>query len=202
VDARRTPKLVLRAHLPDQRTQFHLDSRAPSPQVRFLAPNSDESRPDATHHRFRLDNRNDRQDRWKPSIYLDEEPAVVVGKLGSTPRLAPQNDQLMSEHRILRLKPALRLERRGQHGQNKPNQRDYRASLADSVTRKIRIGFSAHTAILPTRDFNGDIEQACLTAGQSAGNIGEILPAGEIIRRMTSEAKAALDRLAAKREAA
>jgi hypothetical protein len=92
-----------------------------------------------------LDNRNDRQDRWKPSIHLDEEPAVVVGKLGSTPRLAPQNDQLMSEHRILRLKPALRLERRGQHGQNKPNQRDYRASLADSVTRKIRIGFSAHT---------------------------------------------------------
>ena len=145
MDARRTPKLVLRAHLPDQRTQFHLDSRAPSPQVRFLAPNSDESRPDATHHRFRLDNRNDRQDRWKPSIYLDEEPAVVVGKLGSTPRLAQQNDQLMSEHRILRLKPALRLERRGQHGQNKPNQRDYRASLADSVTRKIRIGFSAHT---------------------------------------------------------
>jgi transposase len=27
--------------------------------------------------RFRLDNRNDRQDRWKPSIHLDEEPAVV-----------------------------------------------------------------------------------------------------------------------------
>ena len=48
----------------------------------------------------------------------------------------------------------------------------------------------------------GDIEQACMTAGQSAGNISEILPAGEIIRRMTSEAKAALDRLAAKREAA
>jgi hypothetical protein len=29
VDAWRTPKLVLRAHLPDQRSQFHLDSRAP-----------------------------------------------------------------------------------------------------------------------------------------------------------------------------
>jgi len=53
------------------------------------------------HQRFRLDNRNDRRDRWKPSIHLDEEPAVVVGKLGSTPHLAPQNDQLMSEHRIL-----------------------------------------------------------------------------------------------------
>src|SRR6266852_2094429 len=87
---------------------------------------------------------------WKPTIYLGEEPAVIVGKLGSTPHLAPQDDQLMSEHRIFRLKPALRLERRGQHGQNKPNQRDHRASLADSVTRKIRIRFSIHTGHDPS----------------------------------------------------
>jgi NAD(P)H-dependent flavin oxidoreductase YrpB (nitropropane dioxygenase family) len=53
-----------------------------------------------------------------------------------------------------------------------------------------------YSAILPTRDFDGDIEQACLTAGQSAGNINEILPAAEIVRRMTSEAKAALNRFA------
>src|SRR5216684_7990705 len=112
---------------------------------RFPTPITTKAGPMPPHQRLRLDNRNDRQDRWKPSIHLDEEPAVVVGKLGSTPHLAPQNDQLMSEHRILRLKPALRLERRGQHGQNKPNQRDHRASLADSVTRKIRIRFSVHT---------------------------------------------------------
>ena len=59
-----------------------------------------------------------------------------------------------------------------------------------------------YSAILPTRDFDGDVGQACLTAGQSVGNIDEILPAGEIVRRMTSEAKAALDGLAAMREAA
>lgn len=59
-----------------------------------------------------------------------------------------------------------------------------------------------YSAILPTRDFDGDIEQACLTAGQSAGNIDEILPAGEIVRRMTREAKAALNRLVTKGEAA
>ena len=59
-----------------------------------------------------------------------------------------------------------------------------------------------YSAILPTRDFDGDIEQACLTAGQSAGNIDEILPAGEIVRRMTNEAKAALHRFVALREAA
>jgi NAD(P)H-dependent flavin oxidoreductase YrpB (nitropropane dioxygenase family) len=59
-----------------------------------------------------------------------------------------------------------------------------------------------YSAILPTRDFDGDIEQACLTAGQSVGNIDEILPAGEIVRRMTREAEAALARLTVKREAA
>jgi NAD(P)H-dependent flavin oxidoreductase YrpB (nitropropane dioxygenase family) len=59
-----------------------------------------------------------------------------------------------------------------------------------------------YSAILPTRDFEGDIEQTCLTAGQSAGNIDEILPAGEIVRRMTNEAKAALNRLVPLREAA
>jgi NAD(P)H-dependent flavin oxidoreductase YrpB (nitropropane dioxygenase family) len=59
-----------------------------------------------------------------------------------------------------------------------------------------------YSAILPTRDFDGDIEQACLTAGQSAGNIDEILPAGEIVRRMTKEAKAALNRSVPLREAA
>jgi hypothetical protein len=90
--------------------------------------------PVPTHQRLRLDNRYDLQDRWKPSIHLDEEPAVVVGSLSSTPNPALQDDQLMSEHRILRLKPALRLERRGPHGQNKPDQRDHRANLADSVT--------------------------------------------------------------------
>jgi NAD(P)H-dependent flavin oxidoreductase YrpB (nitropropane dioxygenase family) len=74
--------------------------------------------------------------------------------------------------------------------------------IGSTVLNGQTIPVPRYSAILPTRDFNGDIEQACLTAGQSAGNIGEILPAGEIIRRMTSEAKAALDGLAAKREAA
>ena len=64
------------------------------------------------------------------------------------------------------------------------------------------IPFPRYSAILPTRDFEGDIEQACLTAGQSAGNIDEVLPAGEIVRRMTREAEAALGRVAAMREVA
>ena len=74
--------------------------------------------------------------------------------------------------------------------------------IGSTVLNGQSIPVPRYSAILPTRDFDGDIEQACLTAGQSAGNINEILPAGEIVRRMTSEAKAALDGLAAMKEAA
>ena len=49
-----------------------------------------------------------------------------------------------------------------------------------------------YSAILPTVDFRGDIEQTCLTAGQSAGNIERVLPAAEIVRTMTAEAEAVL----------
>jgi hypothetical protein len=86
------------------------------------------------HQRFRLDNRHDLQDRWKPAIHLNEEPAIVVRKMGSASHLPPQNDQLMSKYRILSLKPAFRLEWRGQRDQNEADQRYHDASLADSVT--------------------------------------------------------------------
>jgi NAD(P)H-dependent flavin oxidoreductase YrpB (nitropropane dioxygenase family) len=74
--------------------------------------------------------------------------------------------------------------------------------IGSTVLNGQKIPLPRYSAILPTRDFDGDIEQACLTAGQSAGNIDEILPAGEIVRRMRSEARAALDGLAALSEAA
>ena len=60
----------------------------------------------------------DLQDRREPSIQLDEEPAIVVRQPDPTLHLASQDDQLMSERRILGLKPALRLEWRGQNGQD------------------------------------------------------------------------------------
>ena len=55
------------------------------------------------------DDRKDLQDRRKRSIQLDKEPAIAVRELGPARNLAPQNDQLMSECRILCFKPALRL---------------------------------------------------------------------------------------------
>lgn len=52
-----------------------------------------------------------------------------------------------------------------------------------------------YSAILPTREFQGDLQQTCLTAGQSAGNIADVRPAAEIVNEMTAEAITALRRL-------
>jgi len=88
-----------------------------------------------THKRLGLDDRQDLQDRRKPSIELDQEPAIVVRKPGPAAHLTPQNDQLMSECRILRLKPALRLEWRGQDGQDEAEQCKHCAlTLGDSFS--------------------------------------------------------------------
>jgi hypothetical protein len=64
---------------------------------------------------------------------LDKKPAIVVCEPDPALHLTPQNDQLMSEHRILSLKPALRLKWRGQNGQDEAEQRDHGAlRLGDS----------------------------------------------------------------------
>lgn len=52
-----------------------------------------------------------------------------------------------------------------------------------------------YSALLPTGSFEGDLDQTCLTAGQSVGNIDAVLPAAEIVRAMTNEAAEALRRL-------
>lgn len=52
------------------------------------------------------------------------------------------------------------------------------------------------SAILPTPDTQGDFEQFNLTAGESCGNIEEIIPAGEIVRGMSREAVDVLKTLA------
>jgi hypothetical protein len=66
---------------------------------------------------------------------------------------APQDDQLMSKHRVLGFKPNLRLERRGQDGQNETEQPDHSAILGDSITSPTRIRFSVHTIILDNGQF-------------------------------------------------
>ena len=88
------------------------------------------------HERLGLDDREHLKDRRKPSIELDQEPTIVVRKPGPAAHLTPQNDQLMSERRILCFKPAPRLEWRSQDGQGKTEQCKHRAlTLGDSFGR-------------------------------------------------------------------
>jgi hypothetical protein len=51
----------------------------------------------------------------------------------------------MSKHHVLSFKPQLRLEGRGQYGQDETEQPDHSASLGDSITSSTRIRFSVHT---------------------------------------------------------
>jgi hypothetical protein len=76
-----------------------------------------------THKRLGTDDREDLQDRRKPSIQLDKEPAILVGEPDPALHLTPQNDQLMPECRILCFKSPLRLEWRGQDSQDEAEQR-------------------------------------------------------------------------------
>jgi hypothetical protein len=88
-----------------------------------------------THKRLGTDDREDLQNRRKPSIQLDEEPAIIVREPNPALHLAPQNDQLMSQYHVLRFKPALRLEWRGQNGQDEAEQCNHCAlTLGDSFS--------------------------------------------------------------------
>jgi hypothetical protein len=58
-----------------------------------------------TNEALGLDDREDLQDRRKPAIKQDKEPAIIVRKPDATREPAPQDIQLMSKHRILSFKP-------------------------------------------------------------------------------------------------
>src|ERR1700676_3082756 len=63
----------------------------------------------------------------------------------ATMQPTPQDNQLMSKHRVLSFKPQLRLEWRGQDGQHETEQPDHFANLGDSITASTRIRFSVHS---------------------------------------------------------
>src|SRR5258708_10370616 len=123
-----------------------------------------------TNQRLGTDDREDLQDRWKPAIQLDEEPAIAVCEFDAPAQLAPQNDQLMSERGIFGLKPDLGLEWRGQGGQCETQKPDHSASLGDSVTPSTRIGFSVHTRGTRSMDsaFPSSRVEACLVSDLSS----------------------------------
>src|SRR6202035_3742248 len=100
-----------------------------------------------THECLGPDDCENLQDRRKPAIQLDKEPAIMVREPDATMQPAPQDNQLMSKHCVLSLKPHLRLEWRGQDGQDETEQSDHSASLGDSITSSTRIRFSVHTGL-------------------------------------------------------
>ncbi len=132
VDAWRAPRRIFDAHSPDQDAQLRLDLRSPSPWARLPTPVAAKSGSVPTHERLGPDDCDNLQDCWKPAIQLDKEPAIMVREPNATTRPSPQDNQLMSKHRVLGFKPQLRPERRGQDSQSKTEQPDHPASLGDS----------------------------------------------------------------------
>jgi hypothetical protein len=77
----------------------------------------------------------------------------MVREPDATMQPTPQDNQLMSKHRVLSLKPQFRFEWRGQHGQSETWQPDHSASLGDSTTSSTRIRFSAAQQLAGDRQF-------------------------------------------------
>jgi hypothetical protein len=147
VDARRAPRRILNAHPPDQCAQLRVDLRSPSLGARLPTPVTAKAGPVLTHERLGPDDCENLQDRWKPAIQLDQEPAIMVRKPDATRQPTPHDIQLMSKHRVLSFKPQLRLEWRAQDGQNETEQRDHSTSLGDSITASTQIRFAVHIRI-------------------------------------------------------
>src|ERR1700738_1287173 len=147
VDAWRAPKRIFDAHPPDQYPQLRVDVRSPSLWARLPTPVAAKAGPMPTHECLGPDDCENLQDKRKPAIQLDKEPALIVREPDATRQPTPHDIQLMSKHRVLSFKPQLRLEWRGQDGQNETEQPDHSASLGDSITTSTRIRFSVHTRV-------------------------------------------------------
>ena len=99
-----------------------------------------------THECLGPDDCENLQDRRKPAIQLDKEPAIIVRGPDATMQPTPQDNQLMPKHRVLSFRPQLRLEWRCHDSQNETEQPNHSGSLGDSITSSTRIGFSVHTS--------------------------------------------------------
>src|ERR1700687_5215012 len=145
VNAWRAPKRIFDAHPPDQYAQLRVDLRSPSQWARLPTPVATKTGLVPTHERLGPDACENLQGLWKATIQLDKEPAIMVREPDATMQPTLQDNQLMSKHRVLSFKPQLRLEQRGQGGQNETEQPDHSASLGDSITSSTWIRFSVHT---------------------------------------------------------
>src|SRR5712691_12113786 len=101
MDARRTPQRIFRAHPTDQRAQFRIDLRSASKRAGFPPPVPAKAGPMPTYESLGPDDRDGPEDRWEPSIQLDQEHAIPVREVNATAHPPLQHNQLMSERRVL-----------------------------------------------------------------------------------------------------
>src|ERR1700730_18230586 len=105
VNAWRTPKRIFDAHPPDQYAQLRVDLRSPSLWARLPTPVAAKAGSVPTHERLGPDDCENLLDCWKPAIQLDKEQAIMVREPDATMQPTPQDNQLMSKHRVLSFKP-------------------------------------------------------------------------------------------------
>jgi hypothetical protein len=141
VDARGSPERVLQAHPPDQRPQLGSERRSSRARARLPSPVPAKSRPVPPQEGLRTHDDDGFQDRGKPPIQLDKEQAIAIREPDPFAHLTPQDNQLLSKRRVLRLKPAPRLERRGQLSQDETEQSEHRAQVRRFCRRSTRMIF-------------------------------------------------------------
>jgi len=107
MDARCTPQRIFRAHPPYQRAQIRGDLRPTSKGTGFPTPVAAKAGPMPAHQGLGPDDRDGSEDRWEPSIQLDQEQAIPICEFDATPHPPSQHNQLVSERRVLCFKPAL-----------------------------------------------------------------------------------------------
>src|SRR5262245_37673526 len=78
VNARRSPTVGSRCSSADQGAQLRLDLWPPFPQARLPTPIAAKAGPMPTDEGLGTDDRDHLQDRWKPSIQLDEEQRSLL----------------------------------------------------------------------------------------------------------------------------
>ena len=92
MDAGRPPKRVFRAHPPDQRTQIRVDLRSTSKWAGFPTPVPTEAGSMPTYESLGTDDRDGLEDRWEPSIQLDQKQAIAVREVDTTTYFPPQHN--------------------------------------------------------------------------------------------------------------
>jgi nitronate monooxygenase len=89
-------------------------------------------------------------------------------------------------HRVLRSEAVIRWEAAGRPSPgNRPNEG---VTIAQSRRPDIEVPLVSYTVMPPSDYISGAIEELAFYAGQSCSLVHEILPAGEIVRRIAAEA--------------